>query len=81
VEAAHVRLGSGAGIGQKPSDYRCVSLCNACHRDQHSLGEETFWKRAEIITGQTIDGLIEAFCAASPKAREIREAKMEREYV
>ena len=69
IEVAHVRLGSGAGMGQRPHDYLTVSLCRDCHRKQHTIGEATFWK------GQDVQALIEAFCKASPKAREIREAR------
>lgn len=42
-EAAHVRFGSLAGIGRKPGDKTCVSLCRACHMEQHAVGELTFW--------------------------------------
>lgn len=73
IEVAHVRLGSGAGMGQKPDDWRTVSLCRDCHRRQHEVGEATFWK------GKDVEALIEAFCRASPKAVEIRNAKRERE--
>ena len=73
IEVAHVRLGSGAGMGQKPDDFRTVSLCRDCHRRQHEVGEATFWK------GKDVEALIEAFCRASPKAVEIRNAKRERD--
>lgn len=72
VEAAHVRLGSNAGIGRKPDDYRAVSLCgglDGCHQRQHTVGEATFWK------GRDVEDLIEAFCKASPKAAEIRAVR------
>ena len=69
IEVAHVRLGSGAGMGQKPDDHRTVSLCHECHSRQHRLGEATFWH------GKDVDALIEAFCKASPKAAEIRMAR------
>jgi hypothetical protein len=69
IQAAHVRLGSGAGMGQKPDDWRAVPLCKSHHDEQHSVGEETFWGDFDI------EGLIEAFCKSSPKAREIREAR------
>jgi hypothetical protein len=36
---------------------------------QHTVGEQTFWN------GTDIEALIEAFCKASPKAREIKEAQ------
>ena len=71
IEVAHVRLGSGAGMGQKPDDWRTVSLCNLCHVAQHRLGEKTFW--GEV--GLDIEALINSFCKASPKAREIREVR------
>lgn len=72
IEVAHVRMGSGAGIGQKPDDWRTVSLCHDCHSRQHQVGEPTFWHGADI------GGLIDAFCAAIPKAYEIRRIRRER---
>ena len=69
IEVAHVRLGSGAGLGQKPDDWRTVSLCSYCHRQQHTIGEETFWN------GKDVEALIDAFCKASPKAAEIRSVR------
>lgn len=71
IEVAHVRLGSGAGMGQKPDDHRTVSLCRDCHRQQHEQGEVTFWQ------GRDVQALIDAFCRASPRAREIKEARNE----
>lgn len=56
-------------MGQKPSDWRTISLCKPCHDEQHRIGEETFWK------GRDVDGLIEAFCKASPKAAEIKAVR------
>lgn len=73
IEFAHVRLGSGAGIGQKPDDWRGVSLCKDCHARQHSIGEATFWD------GRDVEALIEAFVKASPKRHEIMQARKERE--
>lgn len=69
IEVAHVRNGSGAGIGQKPDDFLTVSLCKSCHQRQHNIGEVTFWR------GTDLDALIDAFCKASPRAREIREVR------
>lgn len=69
IEVAHVRIGSGAGMGQKPDDWRAVSLCHECHVRQHTLGEATFW------TGRDVEALIDAFCKASPKAAEIRQVR------
>lgn len=72
IEAAHVRLGSGAGMGQKPDDHRAVPLCKGHHAAQHTQGERTFWRAYELVAGQTVDALIDALCKASPKATEIR---------
>ena len=91
IEVAHVRLGSGAGMGQKPDDWRTVSLCHECHRIQHEIGEWSFWatpgKLSQVgndfcLSDGNIDrveALIEAFCKASPKAAEIRAIRKERE--
>lgn len=65
IEVAHVRLGSGAGMGQKPHDYRTVALCKVCHQRQHNVGEATFWK------GRNLEAIIEAFNVTSPAKREI----------
>lgn len=78
IEVAHLRLGSGAGMGQKPDDFRTVSLCHECHSEQHSVGEDTFWTLFRCERGTTVDALIEAFCKASPKASEIRRVRQER---
>ena len=72
IEVAHVRIGSGAGIGQKPDDHRTVPLCATHHRRQHEDGERTFW------AGIDVEALIDALCRASPKAAEIRAMKAER---
>jgi hypothetical protein len=73
IEAAHVRLGSHTGIGQKPDDFRAVSLCRDCHQRQHT-GEATFWK------DRNVEDLIAAFIKASPKRREIEQEMKEREH-
>lgn len=75
IEVAHVRIGSGAGLGQKPSDWRTVSLCRECHQRQHNIGEPSFWREYGNRTGAMVFDLIDAFCKASPVAREIREAR------
>jgi len=73
IEVAHVRIGSGAGMAQKPNDWSTVSLCKECHQKQHSVGERTFWNSAGIDPIE----LAEAFAKASPKAAEIRARKAE----
>jgi len=77
IEVAHVRNGSGAGMGQKPDDWRTVSLCHECHAEQHSVGEESFWTLFRCTRGITVYDLIEAFCKASPKASEIKRIRQE----
>lgn len=72
IEVAHVRIGSGAGIGQKPDDWRAVSLCQFHHAQQHRVGEATFWK------GFDVEALIEAFIASSPRRQEIDRVRRER---
>ena len=79
IEAAHVRLGSGTGMGQKPDDWRAIPLCRNCHSSQHSGGEETFWVRYAALTEHSVNDLIDALCKASPKAAEIRKERQERD--
>lgn len=88
VVAAHVRIGSDAGMGRKPSDWFTVPFCDGprsnhlhqlgCHNRQHIIGEETFWLQYESEHGQTVEQLLEELAKASPKAREIADAKRER---
>lgn len=42
IEAAHVRVGTDGGIGQKPSDCYSIPLCSKAHRAQHQTGERSF---------------------------------------
>lgn len=82
IEAAHVRLGSGAGMGQKPDDFLAVPLCGGLdghHALQHRQGEETFWTAYQEASGQTVEQLIADLCKASPKAGDIRRIKQERD--
>jgi hypothetical protein len=72
IEVAHVRIGSQAGVGQKPDDFRTVSLCRDCHAEQHRVGERTFWK------DRPLNQLLAAFCANSPKRFEIAAIMTER---
>jgi len=48
VVAHHVRMGSGAGAGQKPSDFRAVPLLDHEHERLHSFGEEGYWAEKGI---------------------------------
>ena len=78
IEAAHVRIGSGAGIGQKPDDWRAVGLCKWHHARQHSIGEETFWREYAESGQGDVESLIAQYVAASPRASEIRAIQRER---
>lgn len=71
IEVAHVRIGSGAGVGQRPHDYFAISLCRTHHAEQHNTGEASFEKRYNISMMELADG----FAKTSPKASEIRIAK------
>jgi hypothetical protein len=75
IEVAHVRMGSGAGMGQKPHDYLTVALCRFCHQLQHTMGEESFWHAFKTETGNTVHAIIAAFIATSPKRQEIEAHK------
>jgi 5-methylcytosine-specific restriction endonuclease McrA len=74
IEVAHVRIGTGTGMAQKPDDWNTVSLCRECHASQHHVGERTFWEAAKIDPL----ALAAQFAKASPKAREIADTKRER---
>lgn len=62
-EFAHLRTAANSGVGQKPSDAFGVSLCPHHHREQHSLGMDSFqakynidlWRLAEWFSGHTTD--------------------------
>lgn len=62
IECAHVRTGTGGGMGVKPSDRWCISLCKTCHQEQHRIGERAFEKRWNI----DMKAIAEAFAKASP---------------
>ena len=81
-EAAHVRIGSGAGMGEKPDDWRVVGLCGGpqgCHATQHRVGERTFWADYEKRHGQDVEQLLASLIKASPKRHEIEQVQRERE--
>lgn len=43
-DAAHIRVQGDGGMGMKPGDDKCLSLCRDCHRSQHDHGERSFYK-------------------------------------
>lgn len=71
IQVAHVRIGSGAGMGQKPDDWRTVSLCRECHDTQHRNGEATFWEAYKATRGIDVETLIDEFVNSSPRRMEI----------
>ena len=75
IEVVHVRKGSDAGMGRKPSDWFTISLCRDHHAEQHSLGESSFEMKHRI----RMMSLAAEFAAASPKAAEIRIEQKERQ--
>ena len=68
IECAHVRLGSHAGMSQKPDDDRTISLCRDCHASLHRLGEATFAK----IYGLDLQALAAEFAAKSPHRSKLQ---------
>lgn len=62
IECAHVRDGTDGGMGIKPSDKWCISLCRDHHAEQHQIGEKSFDKRHGIV----MKALAESFFASSP---------------
>ena len=62
IEAAHVRTGTGGGMGMKPGDEWTISLCRQHHADQHSLGEPAFGHRHQL----DLRALAAEFAAKSP---------------
>lgn len=50
VEACHIRYGDRraakrpTGMGEKPDDRWAVPLCGHHHREQHSFGEQKWWR-------------------------------------
>lgn len=75
IEAAHVRILGGGGMGFKPADHDTAPLCSAHHAQQHNTGERSFWAAYEKAAGQSVDQLIEALCKDSPRAMEIRKVR------
>jgi hypothetical protein len=69
IECAHVRTGTDGGVGIKPSDKWCISLCKECHARQHQIGEEAF----EKAWGINMKALAEAFFRESPHRHKMKE--------
>jgi len=69
IECAHVRTGTDGGMGIKPSDKWCISLCRDCHQRQHAMGETTF----EATFGLDMKGLALAFFKDSPHRNKLEQ--------
>jgi hypothetical protein len=50
IEVAHVRNGSGAGMGQKPDDWRTASLCRYHHAEQHRSAKISSGGMSRVVT-------------------------------
>lgn len=55
----------------KPSDYWTISLCKSHHGEQTNIGERPFEQKHDI----SMKELATEFAFASPKRREIMEAR------
>jgi hypothetical protein len=60
-EAAHVRMGSEAGMGRKPDDRRAAPLCHTHHMQQHTGSERQFWDEHRVDIEQVIRELVAAY--------------------
>lgn len=69
IEVAHVRTGTGGGLGFKPSDKWTISLCREHHTLQHAVGERTF----EATFGIDMKALAQEFARKSPHRRKLEE--------
>lgn len=70
IEAHHVKRGSDGGMGRKPSDWHCISLCKAHHAEIHR-GEESF----EREHGIDARALADSFAKSGPRAAVIRKER------
>lgn len=67
IECAHVRSGTGGGVGLKPSDRWVISLCRFHHQEQHELGETRF----EARHGISLRDLATLFARRSPNWQKL----------
>ena len=69
IECAHVRLGGAGGIGLKPADRWCLSLCVKHHAEQHRLGERRFAAKYDLDLAE----LAKWFALRSPYRERLAE--------
>ena len=67
IECAHVRSGGTGGMGIKPSDAHCISLCRDHHAESHQIGDVTFGSRYNIDMAK----LARTFLDASPHRHKL----------
>lgn len=48
IVCAHVRIGTDGGTALKPSDRWTISLCDAHHLEQHTIGEHAFEAKYDL---------------------------------
>lgn len=61
VIGAHIRSGSNAGMGRKPSDDLILPLCSGCHADQEANPGPEWW--LENILKPIARRRYESFCS------------------
>ena len=71
IEAAHVRTGTGGGMGVKPGDDWTISLCRGHHAEQHQIGEPAFEQKYAI----DMKKLATEFAAASAPLKRAKHGK------
>lgn len=71
IEAAHIRVGTVCGMGQKPDDWYAVACCREHHSEMHRIGERSFAAKH----GVNLIDLAQEFCAASPAYRRFLAKK------
>lgn len=62
IECAHVRTTANGGMGLKPADRWCISLCAWHHAEQHRIGERTFSNKYDFDLAE----LASEFARSSP---------------
>lgn len=59
IQCCHIRLGSHAGMGQKPPDYLTYPGCGSVHHEeQHAIGEAAFEKKYGVNLRQAARQLV-----------------------
>jgi hypothetical protein len=56
-QCAHIRSGTGGGMGYKPDDTWCVPLCFLEHDKQHRIGERLYWGEGLELAKKLAKGL------------------------